>query len=276
MSDIVVPYYKIIISGKEIDKKLYNLVGDISIKETSKGSSTCTIRLTDPDMTFIQGSMIVESTPIKVVFGIKGVPKTIYSTTDNTLKGAIATGDQERVFEGYVSVIDASFPKDGLPTVTLHCMDKTHLMNRKLKKRTWENTTESAVAEKIYREYGFKVQVTDSVKKKESIQQSDITDIAFITQLVDAIEDKHFITFIDGETAYFNERLAPVPKYQFNYRLAPYNLYSFSPRVNKESKKEPFKQMDVNLKTLKIEDTTVSADVKNLGSIKVQNTSTRK
>ena len=149
-------------------------------------------------------------------------------------------------------------------------------MNRKYKTRSWENCTVSSVAEQIYREYGFKVKVTDSVKKLETIQQSNETDIAFITKLVDDIETKHFLTYVEGETAYFVERQAPSPSAQLNYRQSPYNLLSFNPRINKESKKEPYPQNDIDLKTLKTVSTVVNPTVHNLGSKQVTNSATRK
>ena len=255
MASVLRPHYKVFINGKELEPNYYQNINKIVIKETSLGCCRCTINLTDPDMLFIEGSMIVESTPIKVIIGLDA---------------------QERVFEGYVSVLDASFPKDGTPVDTLHCMDKTHLMNRKYKTRTWQNCTVSSVAEQIYREYGFKVKITDSKNKLESIQQSNETDITFITKLVDDIEDKHFLTYVEGETAYFVERQAPSPSAQLNYRQSPYNLFSFSPRINKESKKEPYPMNDIDLKTLKTVSTVVNPTVHKLGNTQVKNSATRK
>lgn len=255
MASVLVPQYKIYVNGKELDAIYYHNINRVVIKETSLGCCRCTIDLVDPDMLFIEGSMIVESTPIKVVIGMN---------------------NQERTFEGYVSVLDAKFPKDGLPTATIHCMDKTHLMNRKYNTRTWENCTISSVAEQIYRQYGFKVKISDSKTKLESIQQSNETDISFVTKLVDDIEDKHFLTYVEGETAYFVERQAPSPSAQLNYRLPPYNLFSFSPRINKESKKEPYPKNDIDLKTLKVVSTVVNPTVHNLGNKQVTNSATRK
>lgn len=255
MGNVLVPKYTVYINGKELDANYYQNIHKVSIKETSIGCCKCALYLNDPNMLFIEGSMVVESTPIKIV---------------------IEMGGQERVFEGYVSVLDATFPKDGTPTATINCMDKTHLMNRKYKTRSWENCTVSSVAEQIYREYGFKVKVTDSVKKLETIQQSNETDIAFITKLVDDIETKHFLTYVEGETAYFVERQAPSPSAQLNYRQSPYNLLSFNPRINKESKKEPYPQNDIDLKTLKTVSTVVNPTVHNLGSKQVTNSATRK
>lgn len=274
MSSLAVPFYKIYVAGKEIDGSLYSCVNSIKIKETSIGSSTCTISLADPEMELIQGSLIVESTPIKVEFGMGSVDKPVYSTTDTSLASSLKSS-QERVFEGYVSVIDATFPNTGLPSITLHCMDKTHLMNRKVKSRTWQKMKISDVVNKIFREYGFKVKITDTKVKKDSIEQSNMTDIAFITQLAKEIPDKYFLSYIEGEVAYFVERKYEKPKHQFNYRMSPYNLYAFSPRINKETKKEPRKQEEINLKTLKMEEAK-DPTLKDLGSKKVKNSATRK
>lgn len=275
MSKVLVPYYNVYLNGKELDAKEYANVHNIKIKYTSIGSNTCTIQFSDPDMIYIEGSMIVESTPLKIVFGVNALVSDKQITSDTKYKSAL-TEAQEKVFEGYVSVIDANFPEDGLPSVTLHCMDKTHIMNRKEKKRTWENCTISSVVEKIAREYGFKVKIDDTKKKLEQIQQSGETDIEFITKLAKDVEDRVFLSYLDGETLYFVERKAPSPTRDLVYRQAPYNLYSFQPRINKESKKERLQGMTVNIQTLKIEPSSVSPTTNDLGSVKVKNSSTRK
>lgn len=259
---IVNPHYTIYVKGKALKDKYYSYVNGISVKYTSIGSNICTISIQDPDFEFIEGTCIVESTPIKVVFGVDEV------------QGYIKKA--QRTFEGYVSVIDCDFPESGLPTVTIHCMDKTHLMNRKKKTRTWQNTTASAVANKIFREYGFKTVIHDSKTKLESIEQSDVTDIEFVIKLAQDVEDKVFLTYIEGETAYFVERQAPKPKVDLVYRQAPYSLLSFRPRINKESKKEVHVNMEINLKTLKIEQSVVDPKAYHLGNSKVQNSSSRK
>ena len=262
MSDVLNPYYKIYISGKEIPSTCYPYVQGISIKKSAIGSSTCSISISDPDMLFIEGNMIVESTPIKIVYGINNVSSIIKS--------------QEDTFEGYVSVIDGDFPESGEPSVVLHCMDKTHIMNRKKKTRTWEKCTASSVADKIFREYGFKTLITDSKTKIDNIQQSECTDIEFVIKLLDEIKDSVYLTYIEGETAYFVQRKASTPKATLVYRQAPYSLLSFQPRINKESKKEKHINMDININTLKIEKTVIDPKVDSLGSTKVQNSDKRK
>ena len=65
-------------------------------------------------------------------------------------------GENTVIFSGYISAIDLDFPSDGYPTMSIYCLDCSHVMNRKKKKRSWENTTNAEVVKAIAKEYGFK------------------------------------------------------------------------------------------------------------------------
>lgn len=254
---MLVPYYKISIQGVSAPKELYTYVQSLKVNNTFHGASSCSIILDDPDMIFIQGSYITEKSLVKIVYGYKEGSKTY-----------------TRTFEGYVSVLDANFPEDGKPTVTVHCMDKSHIMNRKEKTRTWTKKKISDVVSSIFRSYGFKVKIDSTSKVLDSIEQSKQTDINFIIKLADEIG---YITYIDREMAYFVKRKSKSPSHTLKYRLNPYTLYSFRPRINKESKKLTLKERDIDTNTLTVKTTVNSSSVlTGLGSKKVSSSSSRK
>ena len=259
--NVIMPFYKIFINGKEIDANMYANINKVSVTNTHHGANRCSLSVNDPDFVFIEGSMITESTPVKIDYGF--VDK----------KGQTFT----QTFEGFVSVIDGDFPEDGLTNVTIHCMDKSHLMNRKEKTRTWQNRKISDVITEIYRSYGFKVQVEDTGKVLESIEQKDQTDISFITSLVDKIEEEEFISYIDGETAYLvRRRTSGEAKNTITYRQGDFGLLKFTPRINKESKKIRRMNYDINLQTLQVEPISVNPKYKPLGGKQVNISSQRR
>lgn len=259
--NIIMPFYKVFMNGKEIDANMYPNINKINVVETHHGANKCSIYVNDPDFVFIEGSMIVESTPVKIDYGF--MDKTGLAHT--------------KTFEGYVSVIDGDFPENGMTAVVIHCMDKSHIMNRKEKTRTWQNRKVSDVVTEIFRSYGFKVQVEDTGKVLESIEQKDQTDIAFITSLVDKVEGEEFISYIEGETAYFvKRRTSGEAKNTITYRQADFGLLSFTPRINKESKKIKRVNYDINLQTLQVEPISVNPKYKQLGGQQVKISSSRR
>ena len=152
------------------------------------------------------------------------------------------------MFEGYISVIDIDFPEIGSPTLTINCMDNTHLMNRVKKKKTWNNTTRARVAREIFQEYGFKAVIEDSGTVVDSINQSNETDINFLTKLADE-EVEPFLVYVEGNTGYFvKKKILEKQQAILDYRDGQMNIISFSPTINKETKQVEVRSSDVNLK----------------------------
>ena len=140
-------------------------------------------------------------------------------------------------FKGYISAVDIEFGSDGIPILTITCMDNTYKMNRSKKNKTYKKTTSSNVVKKIVQKYGFKFKGDSSYKfsKQDSISQSDQTDIDFITNLAND-EVYPFTARLVGDTFYYQKmgKLSDKPKYVLTYRNYPHDIISFSPKINTE------------------------------------------
>lgn len=233
MSEILMPYYKLYIGGKELDDFKYSMIKEITFEDNAHGSDLLQISIEDPEFIFIDDDIFVEEKQVKFIGG--------YDNNNRVM------------FEGYISIIDMDFPETGSPTLTIHCMDNTHLMNRVKKKRTWNNTTRAKVASAIFKEYGFKVSIHDSGKKEETISQSNETDIDFIIKLADEEIDSYLV-YVSGGTAYYvRKEILASPQSTLDYRDGNMQIISFSPRINKETKQVETRKSDVNLKDKKVD-----------------------
>lgn len=233
MSELLMPYYKVYIGGKELDDFQYSMITEISFEDNASGSDLLTINLADPEFIFLDDDIFVEERQVKFIGG--------YDNNNRVM------------FEGYISVIDIDFPETGSPTLVIHCMDNTHLMNRVKKKKTWENTTRAKVAQEIFQEYGFKVVVHDSGKVEESISQSNETDIDFVIKLAEE-EIDNYLVYIEGGTAYYvKKEILASPQATLDYRDGNMQIISFSPRINKETKQVETRQSEVNLKDKEVD-----------------------
>lgn len=256
-SKVQTPYYELIINKNNF----LNLNQTDSIKVTyrEKGANSMQVTCYDPDLTIIENDLIIQDMPITLKYGWKG--------------------NQLAVFNGFISVVDFNFPDNGIATMSITAMDNTHLMNRFELKRTWKDTKISDVVKQIYGEYGFKVTVDDTVKKLESIEQSDQTDIAFIESLCSKVEGADYITYTKNDDAFFVKRnLKRKATKVFNYKKEPFNLKSFSPRINKErQKKEKTNyELDVYNNTVKKYKIDINTHKEVLGEQKVETTNKRK
>lgn len=230
---IKVATYSLSISGQKLGSEYLELIKDIAYEEVSHGADILTVTIIDPDYTYIEDELIVAES--EVVF-----------------RGGWI-GQESIYFEGYISVLDVDFPETGSPELTIHCMDKSHLMNRKKNKKTWEKKRVSEVATEIFKTYGFKTDVDKTDKVEDTITQSDSTDIAFLIEMADRQIDP-FLVYVEGNTGYFKKKkiLAKEQK-TLHYRTGSLEIKSFSPRINKEITRVEVEGSNVNDSTKKVE-----------------------
>ena len=221
-------FYKLYIAGKELDETRMRCVTEITVDEVCSGSDSMTIKISDPDMVFITDNIFKDDVSIRLVYGWNECTHT-------------------RSFDGFISTIDIEFPEDGNPVLTLNCIDQTHLMNRKKKKRSWDNVTNADVVKIIAKEYGFNAIIESgyTFKKEETISQDD-TDINFLTGLCDNENDLFMLKLVGKNLYYIRKGVFSTPTMELHYKEYPWDIISFSPQINIETRKEEIEDSDVD------------------------------
>ena len=228
--------YAITLAGKPLEAAELALISKISLvlrsgrqKEasTETEASSLTLDVKDPDLYFINNSFFVEETIVTfdVFFGGEKLTDT---------------------FTCYISTIDVDFPEEGVPTLTITCMDGSRLMTKLKKKRTWQKKRRSDVAKEIGMTYGFQVVVDDSPEVLDTISQSDLHDFAFLEKMAKDEKDDYVIKVENGTLYYKKEKLDEQPEKLFVWRENPYNLISFNPQLNKEEKNSTVSKSDIS------------------------------
>ena len=109
--------WSVSINGVALDLQRKRSITSIQISTLCDGSDTATISILDKDLVYINDNIFIEDATIAISLMFVG-------TTDKI------------TFNGYISAIDIDFPEDGVPTISLTCLDETHVMNRTKKKRS--------------------------------------------------------------------------------------------------------------------------------------------
>lgn len=243
MSKVLSCYWNVFINGKELDEARKECIDSIDIVEQCDGSDTCTLVVNDPDFHYIEDNIFIEEATVSVVMGWHG--------------------DTHRVtFTGYISAIDINFPDSGYPVLSIFCLDNSHVMNLKKKKRSWDNVTSADVIKKIAQEYGFKCVIEPgyTFKKEDTISQSNVTDIDFCESLAGK-ERVPFMCKLIGKTLYYVKKgVLKDPTSTVYYKKFPYDVISFSPKINKETKQEEVTYADINTDTKKVDKATANDD----------------
>lgn len=220
-------FYSISIDGNPLSIEMMSLIESVELEDNASGSDLLTLTIVDPEYKYIGSkSLLIEDKPVSFEGGWKD--------------------DVSLTFDGYISVVDINFPETGSPVLVLHCMDGSHKMNRKKKKRTWNKMRESDVAKKIFAEYGLKADVDPTAKVEDTISQSNVTDIDFLTSLKDKQEDDYLVYVKDGVGYFKKKQYISIAQDTLVYGKFPFDIKSFSPRVNKEDKMEEVESGDIN------------------------------
>lgn len=228
MDSVKEQFYEIIIGGIKLEEYYLSNIEEIIHEDNATGSSLLHLTIKDPHKYYIENEFLIEDTPINFKGGWRG----------DTIE-----------FKGWISVIDMDFPEDGIPSLTLRCMDNGHRLNREKKKRTWEKVRVSAVAKQIFEQNGLRAVIDTTPIIEESVSQSEQTDIEFVLSLVSkVIED--YICYIEGDTGYFvKKNVVQSPQKTLEYRKGNGDLKSFSPRLAKETKQDRKDNSDIDTGT---------------------------
>lgn len=245
MSDVLSFMYDVWVSGTQLDLEKKSCIESIEVKETVDKSDSATIRINDPEFSYIEDDIFVQDNPIKLKMGWNE--------------------DTYRIeFNGYISALDIDFPESGVPVLVMTCMDKTHEMNREKKDNTFSNKTRADVVKEIVTSYGFTCVVDDSYEftVEETITQSQQTDIDFIQKLAGE-EVYPFTARLVGNTFYYVKKgTLGTSVAKLTYRKYPHDIISFNAKINKESKKVKIKKATLDTGSKNVSSSDGSVDDK--------------
>lgn len=228
------PYFRIYLGGQPLSDFEHSLVEEIVYEDTSTGSDLVSITIHDPDYVIIGDKRIVKSTACKVEGGWTNKYKTWV--------------------DGYVSAVDVDFPEEGYPTITIHVMDKSYLMNKLERKKVYKNMSYCAIAGQIAKQYGLKLVADNNGKggeTHESVTQSYETDIQFLIGLAGEIG---YLVFVKGSELHFRNKdnfFNSKPKVTLWYRRFPFDILSFRPRIVQADQLDELEETDIDDKDKK-------------------------
>lgn len=240
-SEVLNCQWNVYLNGVELDDRRRECIDSIDIVEQCDGSDLCTLFVHDPDFYFLEDNIFIEEATVKVEMWF-----------NNT---------EPVKFEGYISAIDPYFPEEGYPTLTVYCLDNSHVMNRKKKKRSWDKVTSAQVVEKIAKEYGFKCVVEKGYKFKteDTISQSRQTDVEFVESLARKERDPFMCKLIGNTIYYVKKGVLSKASADVFYREFPYDVQSFRPQINKETRQENISVSEINTSDKSV-DTAVASN----------------
>jgi hypothetical protein len=221
---VLAPYYEVWLGDQPLEGLEHSLIQEVVFEDTSSGSDLLTITFQDPDFILIDSPMIVKATPVKFVGGW--------------------LFDNKDLFSGYISAADVSYPANGVPTLTITCMDKSFMMDRIDRKEKYKDMRYDQIATQVAQRNGLAIVTQNSGKVEETTTQSDKSDIQFLTDLAEELE---WLVWVKDSTLYFlPPDFGSSPTKTYWWRRPPFNLIEFSPRVIQADTKDGIDDHDLD------------------------------
>jgi phage protein D/phage baseplate assembly protein gpV len=197
--------YDILVEGDDLSDEDKNRIKEIRIVDYLRLPDVCTV-----DVAYPRGE------------GLDSQPFDIGKEIEVRL-GAPGERAPETLFKGRVVSLESEFGAGGC-SVQVRAYDRSHLLHRSRRARTFQNQTASDIVERIAKGYGLTAKCEPSGEPYDFFQQDNETDWDLIWRLC----ERHGCLFIvEGGTAYFGK-----PSADGAVELVwPETLRSFRPRV---------------------------------------------
>jgi phage protein D/phage baseplate assembly protein gpV len=213
-SRTLVPLYRIVIDGMDLDPVEADFVHQIKITDFLRLPDICTLQVGYPAATEgnrnpfqkLDDSVFEVGAALEVKLG---------ATSDRTTK---------TIFKGEIVTVEPDFQAGGASMV-VRAYDQSHRMMRSRKQRTFMDVTISDIVKKVCQEHGLSPQVDSSGEKFKVVVQNSETDWDFLWRLAQRIG---FELTVDDKKAVFKKPSANDAPVELAY---PEDLHAFRPRV---------------------------------------------
>ncbi len=205
-----VALYAILVDGAEIDEELRKRVREVRVQSYLRLPDLCTLTASFPK-------------------GEPGQDEPIdQHPFDIGKKLEVRLGSREGLtttplFMGEIVTLEPAFGA-GAVELLVRGFDRSHVLLRSRRVRTFQNQTSSDIVAKIVREAGFQADCDPSGDPHDFMQQDNETDWDFIWRLAERVG---FEFVMEDQTAHFRK---PTPEGAIELKW-PTSLRSFSPRV---------------------------------------------
>ena len=207
------PNRSITIEGKELLEDITSDIVSVSYEDHASDADMATLVVNNKNSKWVDSDVFDKGKTVEVYLG--------YGQA------------LERMFKGRIVRPELRFPEDGVPTLTVRAYDLSHQMRRDKEKTntTFENVTDSQLAEKVAAKHGFSprsmvIDKTDAVIPY--IAQGNDSDWDFLKERATRIG---FELFVELDEFHFHKPRDYVKRIPGTFEYMR-NLKSFEPRLS--------------------------------------------
>ncbi|MMZ51283.1 Phage late control gene D protein (GPD) [compost metagenome] len=155
------PYFSVTLNGKPLELARSNCIDEIEVEDEVGKHTLFRLYISDPNYLWLNDPGIKKGVPIQLKYGHRKNHKQV---------------------SGKIYALEASYPTEGVPKMTIIGLAATYTMSEVKKTRTWKKKKVSDVINAIFKEHGIKAKVESTVKVVDHIVQKNETDYDFVVR----------------------------------------------------------------------------------------------
>jgi len=238
---VATPVFEIWLDDREIAEEYYKLIEEVDFESHITGSDIATIFMHDPKLQVIDDKRIFKGKKVKLFGGWQG--------------------DIVKWLDGYVSMIDIEFPESGKPTITLHCMDESFILDRLDVYYSYHDRTFSQIAAEIAKRHGLTTDGPATSFVHENVSQSGESDMRLLVRLADEVDNNLIVKVRDGKIIWWDRDKKFNSQTKLNWRNPPFELKTFRPRITVADRREGMDRADIHDGTKTVDEGVATPDM---------------
>jgi uncharacterized protein len=126
----------------------------------------------------------------------------LFKEGNSVVVGLGYVDDLESLFDGEITKVSPTFPSSGVPTVAIEGQSRLHWLQRGKNTRSFQQTTDKQIVEKIAQDNGLEPQVEDPGVTYDYVMQPNQTDLEFLRARAARI---HYEVFVHAKKLFFRK-----------------------------------------------------------------------
>ena len=163
-----ISYFNVRIDGQQVRRAVLDALLDCTVENSLHLPDACTLRLHDSEFRWLDSDLFKEGNSVLVEGGLE--------------KSESGAGEMKTLFEGEITALEMDLAAQGVPTVAVRCLDRSHRLHRGRLARSFMNTKDSDIVRKIGAECGFQVKAETTSDVHDWIFQNNQTNWEFLQE----------------------------------------------------------------------------------------------
>jgi phage protein D/phage baseplate assembly protein gpV len=188
-AEALIPQFNLTINGQPASPELMLDLIEITVDDSLYMPDMLTMCLNDPLLNWVDSELLVVGAQVQIK-----VTAAIHSEQSSS------TDD---LFNGEITALEPTFSHDGMSTLLVRGYDRSHRLHRGKFSRSFLNSTDSEIAQRVAREANLQAQVDATNVVHEYVFQDNQTNLEFLHARAQRIG---FELYVKDSTLYFTNR----------------------------------------------------------------------